>query len=255
MRRNSFALSLLGCLAACVGTDTGNPTRGGSGSEFERPRVSGCKSHGGQLSTGLAAQALTTSNAHDYDGLQCLRWEREGNRVRFEAFNFTDSCEVSFVGRVDAPRPGHVNVVLKNPACEIAGCGSCMYDAAVEIDTVRAKLADDAEVELRTEDCKGIQTRLASWQLAPGDGASALQCSYPRGADLIDHARRQNLCGKREMPCRTSCGSKDVACDPGLVCGAAGEYSSTCLAECQSDGDCHLPEVMTCQQGVCRLRN
>jgi hypothetical protein len=201
----------------------------------------------------LTTQALTASDSHLYDGLQCLRWEREATQVRFEAFNFTGGCEVHWVGRL-ASKSGGVDLVLSDPSCNVAACGSCLYDAAFEIDAERTALDESAKVDLKTAPCDGPATVIASWQLQPGDGASGLHCSYPRA--LVDHAGRLGLCGKRDMPCRDRCGDRQSpACDPGLVCNETSESSFTCLAECNKDDDCRLPEVMTCSEGLCRLRN
>ena len=93
-------------------------------------------------------------------------------------------------------------------------------------------------------------------------------CEYADPLGVGEYAGIKGKCGKANMPCNGSCGglgndaglhsdagagSEAQACDPGLTCTDVGGGDKRCLADCTSDADCPLPNVMACDEGVCRL--
>jgi hypothetical protein len=220
-------------LAAC-----GNPA--------EVVKFSGCKSG----HSALTAQALTSAEASSLQGLQCLRWERQGARVRFEGFNISAGCSVAWQGEAVRSKDGKLDFVMSDPDCANLRCGSCLYDLSFEIDTDSTELQADASVGLTLHQCIGEDRSVGSWQLQPG-ATSAMHCKYAPGF-------APGNCGASNMPCRNHCQAATAvmggeACDPGLSCRSVAANLFVCLPQCERDEDCALAEVTSCIDGACQL--
>lgn len=238
--------TLLVCLAlavcgACEGT-------------AQDVHFSACKSKSASGVSGLAAQALSSPNADAFSGLRCLRWERSGKRVRFEAINFLAGCSVAWEGEARERRGERsVDFVISDPDCLRFRCGNCAYDLSFAIDTSATELASDASVGFVLHDCEGQERSLGSWQLQP-DQASSIRCAYEPNAPIPFE------CGKLHTPCRDHCqsaplpGDRADPCDPGLSCQTLQPMLSLCLESCERDQDCPVPDAMSCTSGVCQVR-
>jgi hypothetical protein len=233
------------CGASCTGgTDTGNPL-----TDLD---ISECKADREET---LAAQrsALILPDSARYDGLNCYVAQRSEDAVELDVYNFGGGCHIRWDANGRA-RGDELAIVLTNPSCAVAGCGSCLYDASFSLDlgaTARET------IELIDQPCEGDAQTLGAWDVPERDGASTLRCSFARGADW--HAAKLGLCGQENQPCRNgglcSSGPADgaSACDRGLSCTQVSEHDSRCLKECSSADDCALPSAMRCEDGVCRL--
>lgn len=201
-------------------------------------------------------QALRSSES--YDGFECLRWQRDGEHLLFDAYNFEGGCHVNWRGDAERTGQGKLQLVLSNPSCILAGCGSCLYDASFDIDLATTPLDDSAKVPLIQAPCEGDRSTVGSWQLQAGDD-DGISCKYARGLDW--HASRLNDCGKMNMPCRGNglCGSRPGGpapepCDEGLTCTPVGDAGSMCLKNCASSDECPLSDVLECRDDVCQLK-
>jgi hypothetical protein len=88
----------------------------------------------------------------------------------------------------------------------------------------------------------------------------------PQGAACsqlpIDTLAWFGACGGLHLPCsgaRSGCFGEpgdepgdEPSCDEGLVCDG-GDGPGLCLAPCETDGDCPLPGVEVCDDGLCRV--
>ena len=251
MYERTILTTTLAFLSACLGTDTGNPV--------VDSRVSECKSD--RESSGASIQALTLPSASTtYEGFECLRWERDADHIRFDAYNINGGCHVTWRGGAEQNSSGELAFVLSNPSCAVAACGSCLYDATFDLDTQKTPLDDSADVKLIQANCPGERVTIGSWQLQAGEAASGIACKYAKGLDW--HAGRLNTCGTRHAPCRGKglCGAGSTAgttpnpCDDGLECTPVSEYESMCLERCTSNEDCTLQDILECRDGVCQLK-
>jgi hypothetical protein len=231
--------------ASCTGgTDTGNPL-----TDLD---ISECKADREQA---LAAQrsALTPPGTARYDGLNCYVAERSEDMLELDVYNFSGGCHISWDAK-GRERASELDVVLANPSCAVAGCGSCLYDASFSLEL---GASTGATIELIDQPCKGDSETLGSWDVPERDGARTLRCSFARGADW--HAGKLGLCGQENQPCRDGglCsgepGDGASACDEGLRCTEVSEHDSRCVKQCSSDDDCAVPSAMRCEDGLCRL--
>ncbi len=226
------------CAVACVGTNTGNPLSG---------EVSQCKSD-----SDFESKALT--GADRYDGLSCMYWERSDDNLHLQALNFRGGCSITWQGAFERISSGP-SVLLTNPSCAVAACGSCLYDATFDIDLREASVADDAEIPLRSDaSCSGDADLIDVWTLEP-DASQGITCQHAQGLDW--HANRLGTCGQANMPCRQDDGlcadNGEGPCDADLTCTDVGGSSFVCLQQCTRDEDCIASDVMTCDEGLCRL--
>ena len=234
-------------LGACTGgTDTGNPL-----TDLD---IGGCKAEGATAELSATRSALRVDGAR-YQGLACFGAQREGERVELDVHNFTGGCHVEWdaAGRV---RDRGVDVVLTNPSCAVAACGSCLYDArfTLELPASSGNAADD-EIALIDQPCEGEPITRGMWHV-PEDGKSTLVCGFAQGADW--HAGKTGTCGQENMPCRKTgglCGGADAVedCDDGLTCTTISEFDARCLKGCTTKDDCAVPEAMRCEDGLCVL--
>jgi hypothetical protein len=259
-RRGAFALAASGALALCSvghgcdadGTDTGNPVA----------HIGGCKKYDEEA---LSVQALTRAETDPatYKGLHCMRWERSGEQVRFDVFNLSGPCYVFWEGRSKRRKDGGLDLVLRNSACQQAACGGCLYDASFEIEAAQID-GDDATVGLLMDNCDDDLDKAGSWQLHSGKNASSLVCEYADAMGVREQRDMYGRCGEANMPCigaNSSCewygldaGVDRGQCDSGLTCTDVGGGDPRCLVDCKGDADCPLPDVMACDDGVCRLQ-
>lgn len=207
----------------------------------------------------MPSQALTLAGASaSYDGFECYRWERGDERVRFDVYNFGGGCNIDWQASATPHGSSKLDLVLSNPSCEVYRCGSCLYDAAFEVDTEKTPLADDAKAQLIVANCSGERGTLGSWQLQPGDGAEGIRCNYTAG--LAWHDRRVGRCGTLHATCRNAglcnSGTPSTAdpCDEGLACTEVGDLQSMCLKKCTTSDDCPLQDVLECRDEVCQLK-
>lgn len=241
--RTIICIGTLAWLSACVGTDTGNPV--------VDTRISECKSGGSHSDAVL--QALTLPNASaSYDGFECYRWERNEERVRFDVYNFNGGCAIMWTSTAAQSDASHLDFTLHVPRCTFAGCGSCLYDATFEVDTVKSPLVDDAKVRLFQDNCSDHADMLGRWELQAGDTASGIQCSYAK--DLIWNDNRSGRSGMLHATCRGSDEDSASACDEGLACTKLKDRESMCLQKCTTTDDCPLQDILECRDEVCQLK-
>lgn len=206
-------------------------------------------------------QALSAGSSESYDGFACMRWERDGERVRLDAYNFEGGCHVNWRGSAERRGTDELDLIVSNPSCVVAGCGSCLYDASFAVDTTTTTLDDSAEIRLIEAPCEGERTSIGSWKLQDGAESSGITCKYARG--LEEHSSRARTCGQLHGTCRSEhgiCGSVRPGretlppCDEGLTCTKAGNAGSMCLMSCTTSDECPLPDILECRDAVCQLK-
>lgn len=223
---------------ACVGTNTGNPLTSD---------ISGCKSE-----ADFESKALTGTER--YDGLSCMYWERTEQSLHLQALNFRGGCSITWQGAFESISSGP-SVLLTNPSCAVAACGSCLYDATFDIDLREISIADNASIPLRSDaSCSGDADLINFWSLR-GDATEGITCDYALGLDW--HAHGRGTCGQTNMPCRRDDGlcpdDGTGPCDAGLTCTEVGTSNFVCLEQCTTDDDCTASGAMRCSDGLCRI--
>jgi len=253
MNRSALQLLLSGvsALAACTGTDTGNPPVIDFGN-------SGC--HDQRYAAASALESLDKSVPDPlYKGLTCLTWQQVDPRtVRIDLTNYESGCESDrgWTPRAEQRPDGGLDIVLEDNNCIAAACGWCVYDLSftVQLD----EPVTDGEVRVYQRGCEKADASQKAATLALASQPSGAVCDYAnrhalnwRGADP----------GGPKMPCFTAPtpGQQAITCQPGLVCTDVDQTASSsanggelCLSVCTSNADCD--GLTSCESGVCKLR-
>ena len=143
--RRWFSLALIS-LAACTGTDVGNPPRG----ELTRFDTTECKERLGSLANkGIQPVPGWMPDARVYSGLSCVLWELDGEALHLRLVNHGDGCglDSQWKPRVLA-REGGIDLQLARTECLEAGCFGCLYDLAFDLRVPEA-LRNMDELDLR----------------------------------------------------------------------------------------------------------
>ena len=118
-------VSAVSALAACTGTDTGNPPVIGFGN-------SGCKK-----GTSSALQSVDKGTPDPrYEGLTCLTWQHvDQQTVQIDLTNYEAGCEADKGWRPEAQlrADGGLDIVLRDDDCSQAKCGWCIYDLSFTV--------------------------------------------------------------------------------------------------------------------------
>jgi hypothetical protein len=248
----ALAPGLLLVVACASGTETDNPASG----PLVRFDASACKTEPVERSTapGRSTDAFVTTS--DDDGLSCVEWERrEDGELALRFLNVTGPCSVEWRGTATARADGGLDVLAKNPSCEIARCGSCLYDFELAVkDTVPSGLS----VTLALANCKGELSEQTLSVVLPADAAdSGIRCRYADGSAYGQQLAQEGRCGSRFSPCGAgsiSC-PENTSCTAGLACTELGDGvgSMLCLASCTADEGCSPTGVTRCENGVCSV--
>jgi hypothetical protein len=240
---------LIAWAAGCGGTETNNPI------DPSTPLVhfegSACKKDAPDGGGGLGESRQALMTASDYDGLQCIAWERgAAGKLSLQLINFRGGCSVTWDGQAEVNADGRVDLRLINPSCQVAGCGWCIYDFRFELSGVEPR--PDLPLRIGFVDCPSDPT--VRWDydtsLHLGEAKEGITCRYGDRSALTwlgQRGKKNLLCGGSGGPCPATC-ADDLACTP-----VDGVDDGRCLAPCTADTDCFPSSVMTCQQGVCRL--
>jgi hypothetical protein len=243
---------LLVVVACASGTETDNPASG----PLVRFDASACKKEPVERSTlpGRSTDAFVT--ASDYDGLTCVEWERgEGGELALRFLNVAGPCSVAWQGAATARADGGLDVVVKNPSCEVARCGSCLYDFEL---AVRDAEPAGGNVTLALADCEGELSEQTLSAVLPADAAdSGILCRLTDASAFAQQLAQEGRCGSVFSPCgagSTFC-PENTTCTDGLTCTDLGDGlgSLRCLASCAVDEDCTPPGVTQCEDGVCAV--
>jgi hypothetical protein len=249
-------VSAISALAACTGTDTGNPPVTGNppGVGFAS---SGCK----KASLG-ALQSVDKANPDPrYEGLTCLAFQHlDDNTIRIDLTNYESGCESDkgWTPRAQQRADGGLDIILQDADCSQAKCGFCLYDLAF---TVPLELGiEDGEVHVYQQGCDGVEPHEKWATLAVSSQNSGAACNYANRNALSWQGA--GTAGSKRMPCSTSASSSPVpsVCQSGLVCSDLGESvpveaangGTRCLPSCRADADCD--ELTSCQEGECKLK-
>ena len=249
-----FAAAAWAALAACgvprTGTETDNPNLG----DFEGSQ---CKKNGGSQAGRGATRAALSASA-DYDGLHCLTWQARGDgTLELEVLNHPGEClvEVDWQPRV-AVTEGAVDLLVSGePECRIAACGTCAYDYAFELTDL--DLSAPLAISFAQQICEQpVDEPSFEIELPLDEAPQGIACRQLPAGTLAWFG----ACGGLHLPCfgaRSRCFGEpreEPSCDDGLVCDGS-DAAGLCLAPCEVDSDCPLPDIEVCDDGLCRVPN
>jgi len=240
--KNLWALVMVGVSTSCGGTETDNPVdaEGGPLVHFED---SACK-RGAPMDPG--EQPLVVSE--DAEGWQCFAWERGvGDALALRLLNFDGTCVQGWDGEARRADDGALELVIVNTSCNVASCGSCLYDFDYEL-----SVADEQELPVRVamKNCGKDETIWTYEVNLPLEEASSGSLCRPIPSGPLGwYALTTDRCGTYNMPCGEECQGSS-GCDAGLTCTALGEEDLRCLEACSADDDCSSP-LTSCQDQVC----
>jgi hypothetical protein len=237
-------LPLCVLLLACTGTDVGNPPRGGLAPDSTK---------------GVEPISAWQPDPAVYSGLSCLLWERDGGMLRVRVTNLQTGCEVHRVWKPRAVLSGDkLDLFLDNPECIVAGCGSCIYDLAFDVELGDAQQeAPELLLRLLDSDCGSAGERNVFYKLSLPIGAQqrGASCDYTFSTSSAFSAFIFKL-ARPDSP-RVPCGVWGTAdrstCQTG-ACTDVDPSSQLCLPTCSSDAECAPSDVTACVAGVCQLR-
>ena len=198
----------------------------------------------------------STFDSDELAGLQCVAWKRADGGMKVDLINFSGACGADWHGKavVDGDR---VTVTVENPRCMVADCGSCIYDWSFDVDGVDPEAAITVVAEQDT--CPGEQEIDRVTATIPAGAPEGIICNYASYGSLEWHAMSTGESGMIHMPCVGSEESEDGTappCDGDMVCAENGDGNETheiCLAPCTEEADCPHPDLLSCQEGLCRI--
>jgi len=214
---------------------------------------SACKSHSVKGS-GRSTVALAPGNA-ELDGLQCISWTSQGNgSFLFDLVNFPGACGAEWSGKATTA-PGVLDLLIENPDCLLADCGICTYDWSFDLKGISTSGA--LTLNITVDECPGhMDPKKETVTIAADRLSKGILCRY-LGFDALAWISR---CGGMNLLCNNSqygmCSGQGPECDAGLTCSdKAGTEKPICLEPCGADaGTCPLPDLLTCQNGFCLLK-
>lgn len=240
---------IVGFAVAC--TDSGaDDLVAFQGSECKKESVSGFRS----------PMLFSRQEEPGLQGLQCLSWQTAADgEMDFDLLNFVGACGAQWEGRAKVADENRVELTVINPDCLIASCGSCIYDWSFTVTNIVP--TTDLSVEIKKDTCPGEQE--PEFDNATLQNASLLQgtlCRYVPWGALEWHVMSTGESGLLHMPCsdggETETDELDLStCGPDMVCESLSPNprEKICLAQCDEDTDCPLPDLQTCQDGRCLL--
>ena len=263
MRRMAVLVTALGC-ALAVGCPESHTTGDGGTGVLVAFTGSKCKKEQtAALYASLTRALVTGVDGSAYEGLQCVSWDLT-SYGKFDLLNFASVCGADWVGSAAAADDGTVTLTLSNPSCQVAGCGSCIYDWSFTVDRPKAAGDIPLNVDVVVCDKPGEDSNNKSFALTiPATPAKGVTCRYADFGALQWQAFTLGTMGQLNMPCVDPAdypgdGGVPPPCDDGLACTptAPGQYrdGAICLKTCTTDADCPLPDLVSCQAGVCWLK-
>jgi hypothetical protein len=209
---------------------------------------------------GSTQQALVTSvDGQALVGLKCIAWEATGtDGLKVDLVNFEGACGAQWSGSSTVDANGSLALRLENPGCRVASCGWCIYDWSFEVRGVGSSSALPVSITIDT--CPGQQA-VETYQatLPVSSSPEGLLCRYANWDALGWQAMATNACGSLHMPCvgTSMCSSTvtTLSCNAGLVCDTNGTADQfVCLAPCTVEADCPGAGTLSCESGLCRLK-
>ena len=251
-----FSLMLMPvfCVAACDEDD-------GAGLGGESSLVSFeaglCKKEADDSSELGPMWIYTVHDETALDGLQCVSWAQGDGALRIDLINFEEGCSAEWDGDA-AVSDNRVTLNVKNPECRQANCGWCIYDWSFEVEGVDD--SREVEVTIAVDDCPE-ESEIASFSAAiPAGQKEGIVCRYANHNALVDQAGTLGEMGTLHMPCS---GSEyppqerpELLCADDLLCTEVPNGNGkapVCLAPCETDADCVLPDILACEAGVCQI--
>lgn len=253
------ALAIFGC----SGTETQNPANN------PNPQAtfsnSGCKKEtlAHALRTAQAEAVVGDAGVLDYGdevaGLKCVAWQVTGqDQLKLSLINFDDACGAKWQGSTHVDAAGALTLSVSNPNCNIAKCGTCIYDWTFEVPGVSTKA--DLSLSMRVDTCPGQQdVKTANVQLPLSTQQNGIVCNYASFNGLGWQAMALHTCGQLGMPCQNTsmCQSNppatELGCESGLSCIDNGTASQMiCAKPCTVDADCGISGAQSCQANFCR---
>lgn len=241
-------LALTVCMCTTdSGTETDNPLVVFEGSE--------CKSGQGLTlpSAVMRTAAALTLEPELYDALHCFAWERLGSgAVQVDVLNYSAGCHVAWEPGEVVLEDDRLTLTVRNAACAVAGCGSCIYDFTFEVSDVDE--ARPLQLTFQEDTCHDIELA-AELTLPLDERESGIVCREVRfytGLEPICGTAHAPPCTGMDGPLTCATGACD---DEALTCVARPEDADgdVCLETCEDHADCSL-EIESCQGGLCRLR-
>jgi hypothetical protein len=186
--------------------------------------------------------------------LECLQWNHGGGKAMFSFRNFAGPCSVVWDGEATLKAPGEVVIGLHNSSCEIARCGSCIYDVNAELagplEALVAPGSSVTRVTLELHDCKGESTQSYDWEIFLKE--SGASCRPVDGWSwFYEQASQSEAFTETQLNLYAPCGDSEgaVECTEDRSC--SGGY---CVPGCGADVDCPLGGALTCREGACLVK-
>jgi hypothetical protein len=246
MRVARFALL---SLAACTGTDTGNPPV----IDF---RNSACHDQSYSTNKDVILQSLeegTLVPDPRFKGLTCFVSELRADSLHLLVSNYMAACgsEGGWTPRVAERSDGGLDLILEDADCAVAKCGWCLYDLSFDLPR---EYATARSLHLYQQGCDGDPMEITT-QLALTE-TEAAACAYTSANALMWKGRGDT--GERMLCGSWPDGYETGTCDLGLTCSELTsdptwrQGGGRCLRNCATDIDCDGLSV--CTSGVCQLK-
>ena len=202
-------------------------------------------------------ELLTGRDLEQHRGLQCVAWDTShAERAVFDLINFDATCGFGdpaldlWAAAAQQGEDGLLRISVEWDSEDWLTCLACGHNFSFVIEdvTIDGPLA----VEIATRSCTACGWSELTLEIPASDRPTGIVCRYLRESYVVDHDVDPSACPEYYgSPHRPSAGGQ---CDEGLVAVLLEPEWEICAAECSEEApECPLPELLSCQQDVCRL--
>jgi hypothetical protein len=214
--------------------------------------ISDCKNSTG--GDGIVSGLVTPITSADYYGLFCISYAVNGSdSVAVDVINWWANCMGDYEGSVITPDDHTLEFERWKSDCSVeAGC-DCPFDLSFEASGV----APDADLTISLLDRSCLDGSLfcaARTVLPLATAASGVVCRYGGGDMEEERGLYENCIMPEDGGVEPEDGEVEGMCSGDLVCTEIeGLDYPVCLMPCETTSDCPAPDVLACEDGLCRL--
>jgi hypothetical protein len=209
-------------------------------------RWSGCMDR-----SSTSSELLTGRQRDQYVGLQCIAWDAsDQERLVIDLMNFTEDRGFPSIpdnlwrGQARQDHQGVLSLTIEWDFEYVNTGGSCLQDFSFAI--AGADAQDTLALAIASRSCTGLcEWSHYSLVLPLGEELAGVVCRYVHDVYFLNE---EGWLGSLHRS------PSDGECDAGLTAAEVESGLVICATECSpGDVECSLPELFTCQEGVCRL--
>jgi len=197
---------------------------------------------------GQSLDAFTVEDSSIYQGLQCASWQYHvTGQLYLDFVNFPAGCTPElghlWLGSAHFEKPDYLKLGSTWNSETANACGSRLYQWSFSMNKIDTP--GSLNVDFFVKSCGQCDKETFSMTLPVKFLSNGIVCRYMPGAGgLMDEIPLGDL----NMPPLSG-----EFCKQGLVLASAPEGEKVCAAVCETDQECPLQPLLSCQNGACML--